>query len=621
MYTCIMYTCIMYTVPPPPPIGGGLVGVPMKKAVVPNVPLPMLNWLPIKNPEHTIFKDLNDEAVLETIDFSEFEAMFQVKRIEKSKKDLKREENLQKLSEQLQLIEQRRARNLVIAKRRIGHTSYRVTEFIMNADLDGLLPEHCELLLKFIPTEEELADLTKHSHRLHEFGEAERFIFDLARLDRYESRLTSMAYMGNFDDLLTTTQPQIDAVLSASLSVFRSARLKKIFEIILAFGNYMNSSRRGAVYGFRLESLSKLADTRSTYDKKQTLLHYLAHVVEKLYPHQLSFYDDLDIDEAAKVSNQILAEDVRNLRVGLEDVKKEKEKEPDNFILFSFYLHAQKKVEILTETFSKMEDAYREVCLMFSESPKTVEPSEFFGMFQKFVRAWKQAVHENHEWERKRKRGLVTSLLKKPEEEKEMMAELAVEAAAAAAMRRDNIIEETKKLSESGTSVEKEKEAEKAANRIPLVSHDQSQDIHDIIKEKGVHHLDFSSKFAWLKDKVKRKVKDEEEGEEEGGHGESQQTGEQNQLETNTTADPPEQTTPTDHTPDPLKIEFEDDNDGNGWDMPPLPPKDYLDESLPDLPPRDYPTTTSEHIKPLEQTGDLISDDDYYAQMMNALNS
>ena len=50
-------------------------------------------------------------------------------------------------------------------------------------------------------------------------------------------------------------------------------------------------------------------------------------------------------------------------------------------------------------------------------------------------------MQENHEWERKRKRGLVTNLLKKPEEEKEMMAELAVEAAAAAAMRRDNIIE------------------------------------------------------------------------------------------------------------------------------------------------------------------------------------
>ena len=34
------------------------------------------------------------------------------------------------------------------------------------------------------------------------------------------------------------------------------------------------------------------------------------------------------------VSNQIVAEDVQNLRAGLEDVKAEKEKEPDNFILF-----------------------------------------------------------------------------------------------------------------------------------------------------------------------------------------------------------------------------------------------------------------------------------------------
>ena len=45
---------------------------------------------------------------------------------------------------------------IVIAKRRIGHTSHRVSEFIMNTDLDGLLSEHCELLLKFIPTEEEV---------------------------------------------------------------------------------------------------------------------------------------------------------------------------------------------------------------------------------------------------------------------------------------------------------------------------------------------------------------------------------------------------------------------------------------------------------------------------------
>ena len=78
------------------------------------------------------------------------------------------------------MIESRRARNLgkscrssslklvftasentilhpVIAKRRIGHSAEDVRDFILATDLDGLLPEYCELLLKFIPTQEEVS--------------------------------------------------------------------------------------------------------------------------------------------------------------------------------------------------------------------------------------------------------------------------------------------------------------------------------------------------------------------------------------------------------------------------------------------------------------------------------
>lgn len=57
--------------------------------------------------------------------------------------------------------------------------------------------------------------------------------------------------------------------------------------------------------------------------------------------------------------------------------------------LHSFYSHAHKKVYLMTETYKKMDDAYREVCLMFSESPKTTEPSDFFGAFQRFIQDWK----------------------------------------------------------------------------------------------------------------------------------------------------------------------------------------------------------------------------------------
>ena len=58
--------------------------------------------------------------------------------------------------------------------------------------------------------------------------------------------------------------------------------------------------------------------------------------------------------------------------------------------------------------------------------------------------------------------------------------------------------------------------------------------------------------------------------------------------------------------------------DGMESGLPPLPAKNY--DSPVALPPRDYPVSP-DHVKPLERTGDLISDDDYYAQMMNVLNS
>ena len=42
------------------------------------------------------------------------------------------------------------------------------------------------------------------------------------------------------------------------ISAYTELHYYYLKQIILAFGNYMNSSRRGAVYGFRLESLSKV---------------------------------------------------------------------------------------------------------------------------------------------------------------------------------------------------------------------------------------------------------------------------------------------------------------------------------------------------------------------------
>jgi len=70
------------------------------------------------------------------------------------------------------------------------------------------------------------------------------------------------------------------AVLEASRDLIRSRQLKKLLEIVLAFGNFMNRGQRGNASGFRVASLNKIIDTKSSVNRRTTLLHYLAHLAD-----------------------------------------------------------------------------------------------------------------------------------------------------------------------------------------------------------------------------------------------------------------------------------------------------------------------------------------------------
>ena len=63
--------------------------------------------------------------------------------------------------------------------------------------------------------------------------------------------------------------------------MFRSRRLKKLLELVLALGNYMNRGQRGNAVAFKMVSLNKIIDTKSSISKNMTLLHYIVAVVEK----------------------------------------------------------------------------------------------------------------------------------------------------------------------------------------------------------------------------------------------------------------------------------------------------------------------------------------------------
>uniref|UniRef100_S4RTA0 FH2 domain-containing protein n=1 Tax=Petromyzon marinus TaxID=7757 RepID=S4RTA0_PETMA len=133
---------------------------------------------------------------------------------------------------------------------------------------------------------------------------------------------------------------QLNAVIAASLSLKSSQKLKKILEIVLAFGNYMNGSRRGAAYGFKLNSLDlvllKLLDTKST-DRSRTLLQYLTRVVREHYPELGAFHAELQyLDKAASVSLDSVLLDVKELEDGMEATRREQEAAGEHAIIRDF---------------------------------------------------------------------------------------------------------------------------------------------------------------------------------------------------------------------------------------------------------------------------------------------
>jgi len=45
----------------------------MKRKIVPNVPLPAFNWVPLQKVDATIFKEIDDENFHKAFDFHDFE--------------------------------------------------------------------------------------------------------------------------------------------------------------------------------------------------------------------------------------------------------------------------------------------------------------------------------------------------------------------------------------------------------------------------------------------------------------------------------------------------------------------------------------------------------------------
>jgi hypothetical protein len=162
------------------------------------------------------------------------------------------------------------------------------------------LPRHIlGELLKFIPTDEELNALKAvDAADIKNLAFAEYFMYEISEIDKYGDKLAALYFKTSYGEYEDDADALIAWLQSASDDVMNSKKFKEILKIILALGNYMNAGQRGGAYGFKLNSILKMMDTKSSVvGRKHTLLHHLVDLIDKKFPKVRGFQNELKSTE------------------------------------------------------------------------------------------------------------------------------------------------------------------------------------------------------------------------------------------------------------------------------------------------------------------------------------
>jgi len=369
------------------------------------VKMKQFNWSKIPDGKVTssYWKDADESGI--ELDASEIEALFGAKVIEKKEPapgtagpDGAAPPAEKKPTGPVTVIDPKRANNGAIMLSRFKISFSDLRKAIMELDESIVTIEGAGALAEYVPTPEEVEQITAFPEEKTKLGKTEQFFWEVKDVPRLGTRLTSFKFKMSFDDQVRDLKPDVDAVLLAIKEVQKSIKLKKLLEIVLALGNYLNGGTfRGRAYGFKLDALNKLRDTKAA-DNQTTLLHYLVQVVMSKHPDVLDFGRELKhVAPASRVVLSNIQSNIATLTSGFKKLEEEiplsKSDDPsDRFVpVMTEFVEKRKPVlEELNTGLKAMDEEFKVLSATFGENPD-VTPDQFFGNLATFITTFETA--------------------------------------------------------------------------------------------------------------------------------------------------------------------------------------------------------------------------------------
>ncbi|XP_022247825.1 protein cappuccino-like [Limulus polyphemus] len=404
---------------PAPPTGGwyGAYSVGRKPPVTPTVPMKPLYWTRIQVPvqESELDGSRNQKScfweILEEIgpeNWDEFTGLFS--RQVREKKTSTKTKNLKAKSKQVaKLLDQKRSQNVGILISSLHLEISDVENAVYNFDTSVVDADTLQAIYEVRPSADEIEQIKNHVTTKPDIplDKPEQFLYELAQIPVFADRVACIMFQATFVESIGSIENKLNNLKMTCTFLITSPRIKQVFAIILALGNYMNGGNRtrGQADGFGLEILPKLRDVKSK-DNSMTLLHYVVQVYVHKYQKDVGadkatfpLPEPSDVERAGNINFEDLSSDIEKLKTQISSCEQkmqkvlefsgEEQQQPFKDRMSEFLKKAYKDHQEQEENLEDCKTKFIELKTFFKWQPKSKNssewPKEFFQPWVPFT--------------------------------------------------------------------------------------------------------------------------------------------------------------------------------------------------------------------------------------------
>ena len=194
--------------------------------------------------------------------------------------------------------------------------------------------DQVKALKQLAPAEEDIELVSDFAaqpgNSITSLGPAEQYIHHIMGIPRLAKRLECWIFKRRFEADISEVLPDLQTLVRSAEEISTSTKFKDLLKTVLAIGNYMNAGGfRGEAYGFQIDALVKLRDTRSNVSSSNqekmmgvtTLFHFLVYHSDRKSGAGNGFVDfgeDMPhLEPVSRISNQALQSQVKSLAAGV----------------------------------------------------------------------------------------------------------------------------------------------------------------------------------------------------------------------------------------------------------------------------------------------------------------